>query len=89
MRKHKKSNPTCAFCGKGKGLHTHHIESIQFAPERAADPTNFLSLCGKRCHITIGHGGNYKQYVHNVQKICESVIIVKPIKQGCGSTPRG
>ena len=35
------------------------------------------SLAGKRVHLTVGHGGNYKDYVANVSEICDMVQIRK------------
>jgi len=32
---------------------------------------------GKRVHLTVGHGGNYKDYVANVREICDMVQIRK------------
>jgi len=77
MDQYRKANPNCAFCGRPNKIHVHHLVPIQYAPELAADPENFISLCGKRCHITIGHGGNYKDYVVNCKEICGYTQIIK------------
>jgi len=76
MNKHRKAHPNCEYCGR-KPIHVHHIVPVSKAPIFAADPDNFISLCGKRCHITIGHAGNWKHYVFNVVTICDAVTINK------------
>ncbi len=81
MRQYRFEHPLCEFTNR-PGVHVHHIEPIQYAPERAADPTNFISLAGKRVHLTIGHGGNFKDYVENVREICDMVRIGKQKKGG-------
>ncbi|MDP6526526.1 MAG: hypothetical protein QGH15_20120 [Kiritimatiellia bacterium] len=81
MREYRVANPVCSWCGKGK-IHVHHVEPIQFAPERAADPGNFISLCGKRCHLAVGHAGNWKQFVENVVQICAMGVCIRAIKRG-------
>ena len=80
MDKYRKEHPFCEFTGRHGTVHVHHIEPISYAPERAADPTNFVSLLGKRVHITVGHGGNYKDYVENVREICDTARIGKRAK---------
>jgi len=76
MKTHLKSNPGCAYCDRdNRARHVHHIEPISYAPELAADPNNFLTLCGKNCHIVIGHAGNWKNYVSNILTICGVVTI--------------
>jgi len=73
MRAHRKAHPTCAFTGRTP-VHVHHIEPIQFAPDRAADPANFISLYPK-AHLVVGHGGDWKQYVANVRALCAQAAI--------------
>lgn len=79
MEKYRHEHPTCAFTFR-KPVHVHHILPIQYAPEKAADPTNFISLAGKRVHLTVGHGGNWKWFVPNVRELCDKVRIGKPSK---------
>lgn len=79
MREYRESNPACAFCNnsrKRKPKHVHHLEPISYAPEKAADPDNFETLCGKSCHIVVGHGGNWKNYVRNCKELCRQVTLV-------------
>lgn len=67
-------NPKCEYCGCTP-IHVHHIEPISEAPERAADPRNMLSLGSKRCHLVIGHAGNWRHHVKNVLQMCFAVDI--------------
>jgi hypothetical protein len=76
MNKHRKAHPSCEYCGRSP-IHVHHVAPVRVAPELAADPENFISLCGKRCHITIGHAGNWRHHVWNVGLICDAVRINK------------
>jgi hypothetical protein len=69
MRQYHKDNPECAYCGRSARTHVHHIVPVSRCPERAGDSTNFITLCAKRCHITIGHCGNWR----DVNPVCEEV----------------
>jgi len=82
MREYRRLHPRCEYDDCSDKVHVHHVEPIQFAPDRAADPTNFLSLAGKRCHLVVGHANNWKRYVHNVRHICRDVIIGKAHPNG-------
>ena len=60
MNKYRKEHPTCAWCGR-PGVDVHHIVPLHVAPERAADPENFISLNRRpACHHILGHVGNWK-----------------------------
>ena len=74
MAAYRRVYPVCEFTGRPGAVHVHHKEPIQFAPGRAADPDNFVSLCPK-AHLVVGHGGNWKQYVANVGELCRAVRI--------------
>jgi len=78
MEAHRKAHPLCELTGK-IGVHVHHIESIWAAPERAADPTNFISLCPK-AHLMWGHAGHWKRYVENVAELVQQAKIVRQQK---------
>lgn len=80
MEAYRKRHPVCEFSGRAAGCHIHHIESIQFAPHKAADQSNFITLHGKHVHLVVGHAGNYKQCVENVREICDGVRIIKQKK---------
>lgn len=75
MREHIRLNPCCAYCGREKGLHCHHIEPVSVSPEKADEPTNLISLCGKRCHITIGHMGNWNTWNRRCVLTCRVAAI--------------
>ena len=70
-------NTECNWCGRTKKLHCHHKIPISIRPDLAADPQNFMMLCGKRCHIQVGHGGNYRDYTENIQALCNTVNIIR------------
>jgi hypothetical protein len=79
MNEHRKEHPNCKYCGRSP-IHVHHIITVKECIRLGRidlvwDKDNFLSLCGKRCHIAIGHGGNYKHVVVNAVEICDNVII--------------
>jgi len=78
MESHRKANPNCAYCGRSFNVQVHHIEPVSFAPHKAADPSNLITLCTKRCHITVGHMGNYKHYNANAKVMCDLSLKVKP-----------
>ena len=77
MREYGKANPTCAWCGRKRKRHIHHEEPISFAPLRAASPDNFVTLCAKRCHLTVGHAGYWRDYVANVVELCVRARVCK------------
>lgn len=64
VRKNMKSyvllNPACEFCGRTKNLNVHHIIPIWADPLLAWVITNFVTLC-RKCHLYVGHNGNYAQ----------------------------
>jgi len=78
----KPGNDCCAYCGRDQGLHVHHIVPVSVAPELAADPTNFIMLCGKGCHLVIGHEGHYGgRYVENVRELCQAQKVVRVVSE--------
>lgn len=79
MNAYGKAHPICEFDKKTAAIHVHHVEPISEAPERAADPTNFISLGGKRNHLVVGHAGNWRHHVKNVREICDAVQIDRDI----------
>lgn len=49
----------CRSCGERRRLEIDHIQPVRLAPEKAFDPSNLQTLCG-RCHarktrIEVGH----------------------------------
>lgn len=61
-----KSNPWCAACGCRdlNRLNVHHRRPFHLFPELELDPANLLTLCetNRRCHLDIGHEGNWKSW---------------------------
>ena len=45
--------------GEVKGYQGHHINSAKFTPELADDPNNIVFYSDQE-HLTLGHGGNFK-----------------------------
>lgn len=79
MAEFRELNPTCAFCGRTKNIHIHHIVPIWANPLLAWITTNFISLCSK-CHLYIGHNGDYgSRYCMNVDLICNDNQVVKKL----------
>ena len=70
-----KAHPACAFCGKVGGQEVHHKRPVSRRPDLAADPQNFLTLCGGKrgCHFIIGHAGDWKGYVVDPEGLCTLV----------------
>lgn len=77
MKVYRESVPWCEYCGRRGRIQVHHKTPVSVAPEKAAQITNLMSLCAKRCHITIGHAGNYKNFVENPDEL---VIMRRVIK---------
>lgn len=51
----------CEVCGNKKSLQVHHKKDFSTHPELELDPTNLMTLCGKRrCHLLIGHLNYWK-----------------------------
>jgi hypothetical protein len=76
MRQYAKEHPFCELTGTSP-IEVYHVEPIEVAPERAADPTNFISLGARKIHLVAGHAGNWKWHVVNVREICRLAQIAK------------
>ena len=78
MRKHKKENPDCAFCGRTLGTHVHHKLPVKFYPELAGSSNNLMTLCGGGdCHLIVGHMGSWQTYNENPDATCKAAQLVK------------
>ena len=71
FRKTYLAGKVCAVCGGTKQLELHHIKRFYTNPELELDPANVLPLCesganGIKCHIFVGHLGDYKSINVNV-----------------------
>lgn len=74
MKEYKKENPFCAYCGRSLAVDVHHKLPVSVAPERAADKQNMITLCRKpKCHLIVGHMGNYKMHNSKVEEICKTM----------------
>jgi len=70
------AHPTCACCGGTKRLNVHHCKPFHLFSQLELDPTNLITLCmgEKECHLKIGHGGSFKQWVEEVRKYAAEVL---------------
>lgn len=71
-------HPTCAACGGRKKLQVHHKLPFHMHPALELDPSNFVTLCEGRgfmkCHLAIGHLGNYKSFNPGVTDMAAAVL---------------
>jgi len=66
---HLKKQPVCQVCGGKKELNAHHKKPFNDYPELELDPNNLITLCNaRRCHITFGHGGDFRAWNPNVDQ---------------------
>lgn len=70
------THPTCAACGGKDRLNVHHVKPFHLDPANELDPNNLITLCmgEKECHLHIGHGGSFKQYVPEVRKLAAEAL---------------
>ena len=77
-KKHLKSFPTCAACGCSDDLQVHHIKPFHLDPELELEESNLITLCesqdNHKCHLNIGHLGNFKNENPNVVKDAEEAL---------------
>jgi 5-methylcytosine-specific restriction endonuclease McrA len=59
----------CRFSGKTKNLHVHHIIPVSVRPDLADDHSNMI-LLSQKFHLYVAHGGNWKKFVRNVNRVC-------------------
>lgn len=78
MRLFKATHGSCAWCGRTKGIHVHHVLPVKTHPWLADDgERNMISLCGKRCHLTLGHLGNWRTSNQAVVRTCKTQVLIK------------
>lgn len=68
------NNNRCACCGRKNGLEVHHIKPFHLNPELELDYNNLITLCGKSCHLLIGHLRNWKAYNDTVKEDSNNII---------------
>jgi len=73
-KKFVKANPRCACCGRKEGLQVHHIKDFSEHPELELDTNNLIVLCGKTCHLLVGHFRHWKSINPNVREMCQYFI---------------
>ena len=63
-RHHLMMQPTCQACGGRAKLAVHHIKPFHLFPADELNPANLITLCEapQRCHLEVGHHGNWKTY---------------------------
>lgn len=69
-KKHLAKYPTCAACGGTENLEVHHRQPYHFHPDLELIDSNLITLCehpGRNCHLTFGHGGNWRGFVPEVE----------------------
>lgn len=74
-RDHVKKEPACQWCGRTDQPQAHHVLPVWYDASKAADPSNFITLCGTRrqCHFIVGHNGDFaRRFVPNVRELCQA-----------------
>lgn len=80
MKKFREQHTSCAYCGRREKLHVHHVVPVSVSAELADKAYNMIMLCGNRCHLVIGHEGDYRnRYVENVHAVCKMQRTIKII----------
>ena len=78
MRAYRKASPLCEWCGRARRLQVHHFQPVSVAPELADDPTNFMTMCGSKCHLIVAHNGDFRsRYVPNLALLCAEQEVIK------------
>jgi len=69
MDDYRKQHVACEWCCRSNvALQVHHELSVSLFPEYAADTNHYVALCAK-CHLCIGHAGNYRDSVTNCKAL--------------------
>ena len=69
-------HPTCAVCGGKKAIEVHHVVPFHKDKAQELNPGNLIALCNHlRCHILIGHLGNYKSWNEHVREMAASIFL--------------
>lgn len=88
-KEHCIKQPACQWCGRTDQPQAHHKIPMWKDESLAADPDNFITLCGpkRKCHLDVGHNGNFAgRYVENVQEICDKrAVILRDERAGVGN----
>lgn len=77
VRKHfLEQHPTCAACNCKDELEIHHIVPFHINSSLELEESNLITLCeGKnRCHLKIGHHGNWSYVNPNVREEAAKIL---------------
>lgn len=76
-----KRHPKCAACGTNEKLQVHHRKPFHLYPDLELDAGNLLTLCESKnkCHLKIGHLGNWKKW--NPQVVRDAINALRSQKQ--------
>jgi hypothetical protein len=58
----------CAWCGATNNIEVHHIWPQHVYPQYAHDTNRMVCLC-RRCHLVVGHKGNFTNVFTNVMSV--------------------
>jgi hypothetical protein len=75
---HIKKQPYCQACGRKTNLEVHHIVPVHLDRTKELDPNNLITLCGKYCHLAIGH--LMDTYSWNINVIEDAKIFLNKVK---------
>lgn len=77
MKAYAEAHPRCAWCGRDKDVDVHHRVPISVNPDLAGNPDNMISLCADRCHLYVGHNGDYRnRFESNLLQLIEQRRVV-------------
>jgi hypothetical protein len=69
MAAYRAAHPACEWCLRPGGIEVHHVLPVHVDPDRAADTNNMVALC-ERCHLVVGHAGNFAScWVPNLKEV--------------------
>jgi hypothetical protein len=86
MRKYRREHPRCEWDNCSAYCDVHHIIPVHVAPHLAADVNNMITLGARRCHLAVGHAGDWqRRWVPNVRTLCGTADIAKATKPENGS----
>jgi hypothetical protein len=76
MEKYREANPRCEWDGCSTDCHVHHIIPVHVRPDLSGDINNMITLGASRCHLVVGHAGNWgNRHVENVRELCHQAQI--------------
>jgi ribosomal protein L37AE/L43A len=80
MEEYRQQHPKCEWDGCSDSVHVHHVLPVHIRPDLAANPDNMITLGASRCHLVVGHAGNWgTRYVRNVKELCVQANIERKL----------